>query len=367
MAVGMLVLVSCGKKENVADTAKEDASQISAAESKTDNQPADSSQTADAASATDIVTQNENDSFAAEGGNGNGENSPADENYDPADGVEGRIGEIELDDGGEYPLFYYDGLCYAVKDGEAFALDTVFSDNYLEEYSVREYVEDAGKKYPVTALYDNCFDGCSTAKSIRIPVGVKTIGNECFFGCDELTSIVIPDSVSRLGDSVFAECANLQTVKLPKNVESFGEGIFFNCDSLLACELPYNLTVVPKETFSGCTSITDIKIPVTVKTIGADAFWSCESLTKLCLPQGITVIEDGAFFDCCSLTKLCLPPALESFEPDFDYCDELTLVCTSKKFFEELTEYFEGTSVEVGNIDDPNGACASNCGCEICK
>lgn len=364
MAAVVLVLASCGKKQEGTGEKGTGASEldktIAEAAEKLPELPSAVSENKNGTTG-DSLTADEPSDSKSESDLNQGSEKPV-----LADETEGRVGEVELDDGVDYPLYYYEGLCYVLKDGEASVINTVLSDDTLEEYVIRDYIEEAGTEYPVTKLDAGSFDSFAAAKSITIPESVKAIGDECFYGCDELTSIVIPDSVTDIGESIFAECRSLKNVKLPKNVESFGEGIFFNCDQLEACELPYNLTIVPKETFSGCTSITDIAIPVTVKTIGVDAFWSCESLEKLCLPQGITVIEDGAFFDCCSLKELCLPPALESFEPDFDYCDELTMVCTSKTFYDKLAAYFEGTSVEVGNIDDPDSPCASNCSCDTC-
>ena len=51
-----------------------------------------------------------------------------------------------------------------------------------------------------------------SVKSITIPDGVTSIGEEAFENCNALESITIPDSVTTIGESAFRECTSLTSI-----------------------------------------------------------------------------------------------------------------------------------------------------------
>ena len=63
-------------------------------------------------------------------------------------------------------------------------------------------------------------------KSVVIPKGVTSIGNNAFLSCKNLTSITIPDSVTSIEGYAFSRCTSLTSITIPakftdENVKSW--------------------------------------------------------------------------------------------------------------------------------------------------
>ena len=185
------------------------------------------------------------------------------------------------------------------------------------------------------------FEGFKNIKHVKIPDGVKVIGqaafsessiesielpdsleeiiDEAFSWCEKLKTIEVPDGVTYIGNKTFEYCESLVSIKLPKFIECF-ETSFFSCNSLKNIELPQNITEIDDMMFCQCESLTSIKIPHGVKRIGFSAFSSCESLEKIELPNSIHTIEKEAFKYCPALAKVMLPSNLKEIGSDaFNY------------------------------------------------
>ena len=73
-------------------------------------------------------------------------------------------------------------------------------------------IPDTHNGYPVVAIGERAFAGCSSLTSVTIPDSVTTIGNSVFSYCSSLTSVTIPDSVTAIGDDAFSYCSSLTIV-----------------------------------------------------------------------------------------------------------------------------------------------------------
>lgn len=100
----------------------------------------------------------------------------------------------------------------------------------------------------VTTIGAYAFRDYSELTQIKLPNGLKKIGNDAFFGSG-LTSITIPNSVTSIGEYAFA-AGKLISVTIPNSVTNIGE-----------------------EAFSD-NRLTSITIPSSVKSIGWEAFAS---------------------------------------------------------------------------------------------
>ena len=171
-----------------------------------------------------------------------------------------------------------------------------------------------GKIYPVIAIRDWAFYGCSALTSIVIPNSVTEIGEYAFGDCSALTSIVISDSVTKIGDRIFYKCSALTSIVVDKENRHYDsrEGcnaiIESNTNTLIAgCSttvIPNPVTKIGNEAFRGCTALTSIEIPDSVTGIGDWAFYGCSALTSIEIPDSVTKVGDWAFSCCTGLTSI---------------------------------------------------------------
>lgn len=100
----------------------------------------------------------------------------------------------------------------------------------------------------------------------------------------------------------------LRTIKLPQGIKGIGEKAFYGCISLTSIILPDGITSIGELAFSSCTSLTSIDLPDELTSIGKMAFNNCSSLTTVtCLATTPTSLGTDAFFDCFALTAIQVP------------------------------------------------------------
>ena len=223
---------------------------------------------------------------------------------------------------------------------------------------------------PVTALSNNCFDGCSELETVTLPEGLTRIGDFSFQGCAMLETIEIPASVTEIQDFCFegclsltaiyvaegneaytsldgvlythnatqlvrypaakegsvytveaqcgtispwgfTDCQNLEAVTL-EQVNAMGADCFMGCKKLRKVKLSDGLTELIGAAFAQCSSLKTINIPDSVKSIGDRCFFGCTSLTEMKLPEGLTSIGEGAFFGCKSIQAMDIPGSVQT-------------------------------------------------------
>ena len=169
----------------------------------------------------------------------------------------------------------------------------------------------------VTSIGGSAFCGCKNLTSVMIPNSVTSIGNEAFIFCESLTSVTIPNSVTSIGGGPFAGCDKLTEIRVSAGNTHFKsvDGILFTADgktliqfpagkSLTKYTIPESVTSIGNKAFSWCESLTSVTIPNSVTSIGYSAFWGCESLTSVTIPDSVTSIGDYAFFGCSFIVRL---------------------------------------------------------------
>lgn len=244
---------------------------------------------------------------------------------------------------------------------------------------IPESITISGISYPVTAVADSAFYGCSGLNgALVIPNTVHSIGNWSFHNCffssitlsNTLTSIgdgaffsctevygplvipesvehigaqafrngnftgelLIPNSVTSIGDYAFCYCGDFTSLTISNSLTSIGEGVFSYCYGFTGTlTLPNSLTSIGDYAFTLCNGFTgDLIIPESVTTIGYCAFDQCSGFTgRLSIPSTMTFIGDGAFIGCNDFTKVITlattPPVLDG-EPFWHInCTTLTV------------------------------------------
>lgn len=144
----------------------------------------------------------------------------------------------------------------------------------------------------------------SKLRSVTIPEGVKTIGNNAFAYNYALTEINLPSTLKYIGEAAFEDCMNLPTIDLPDSITEIGARAFSGCKSITAVQLPVELSEIKNATFFGCSALEKVTLGVNVKKIGSEAFEDCVNLKEVYIPNNIKGIGQKAFEGCTSLSKI---------------------------------------------------------------
>ena len=142
------------------------------------------------------------------------------------------------------------------------------------------------------------------AKEVRIPNGVKSIGEKAFEKNETIEKVFIPDSVTAIGEFAFNGCTNLKSVRLPKNLRFLKEATFCGCKSLERIQLPSTLEVIGDSALC-YTSLKSVKLPKTLVRIERFAFYA-SPLKSIVIPNGVEEVNETAF-KYCPISKATLP------------------------------------------------------------
>lgn len=183
----------------------------------------------------------------------------------------------------------------------------------------------------VKSIGEYAFTGCANLTSVTIPKGVISIGygafsNKAWVGCDNLTYVTIPNSVTSIGGNAFFGCNELKTVKYKGTLAQWcamdnDYSLIFNAKhiqlsdgtdlkKLTELTIPNGVTSIGNYAFACCDSLTSVTIPGSVTSIGSSVFADC-SLRSVTIQEGVTSIGDWAFAD-CYLTSITIPNSVTS-------------------------------------------------------
>ena len=176
-------------------------------------------------------------------------------------------------------------------------------------------------RFPVTAIGDDAFRGCSALKKVTIPQSVTSIGDSAFAGCHNLNSLTINDAATSIGNRAFTECPLATKLSLGKKITTIGDHAFYDCRELNNVTIPQSVTSIGDHAFGECINLKKLSfgeksfgenIETNIQTIGNYAFFHCNDLESVTIPQSVTSIGREAFRFCNNMKSLAINGAIES-------------------------------------------------------
>ena len=159
----------------------------------------------------------------------------------------------------------------------------------------------------IEAIPNSAFSGLSRLSWIKLPNGLKTIGQYAFRNT-QLWYIDIPSTVTSIGQFAFSGI-RLRDITFAENsqLKTIGNAAFYNCTSLQKVELPNTVTSVGYCAFRRCTNLRTLKFSDNMTSINSEVCYDCTSLENLYLPKNLINIYTYAFYNTSKLRKLEIP------------------------------------------------------------
>lgn len=156
------------------------------------------------------------------------------------------------------------------------------------------------------------FVDCDRLKAIKLPKGLKVIGNYAFFECDQLNSVVLLEGLTAINTQAFYHC-RLTSITLPEGLKAIKYGAF-DSNNFTSINIPGSVSELGAYAFDFCFDLTSVTLNEGLKIIGTSTFDHCKSLTSIRIPVSVTSIEGSAFHNCTSLTEAVIlsatPPSM---------------------------------------------------------
>lgn len=131
--------------------------------------------------------------------------------------------------------------------------------------------------------------------NIKIPDGVRGIGNGAFCCCRTIKSVELPDSVTKIEPQAFKNCTNLEHIILSEQLTSIDDEAFYACVNLGEIEFPSMLSYIGSRVFYGCKYLERIRFPECLTEIGDESFKVCINLEEIEFGNSIQKIGRQAF------------------------------------------------------------------------
>ena len=101
------------------------------------------------------------------------------------------------------------------------------------------------------------------------------ISSNTFQSIYALKTLVIPDGVTSIGEEAFSYCSGLTSVNIPSTVTSIGRSAFYICRTLTSVTIPDSVTSIGQYAFTYCVQLASVTVKATTPpTLGADALTS---------------------------------------------------------------------------------------------
>lgn len=209
--------------------------------------------------------------------------------------------DIETDD-----HHYQSGVC--LECGDAENVTYTYTDNAYTLTNAKNtiassivipetYNDGTHGDYPVTAIAEKAFYGCTNLESVTIPASVTTIGSEAFNYCIKLSRANYTGTISQWAQINFATYSSTPAL--------YSKSLYIDGENVTEVAITgADIKAISNYAFFDFEYITKVIVPNSVETIGALAFGNCSSLKEVELGSGITNIYGNAFNKCVKIEKV---------------------------------------------------------------
>ena len=142
--------------------------------------------------------------------------------------------------------------------------------------------------------------GYNRDRSIRIPDGVKVIGNKAFAYNEDIKKVILPPSIKIIEDSAFYK-SSIESINLD-NIEVLGSNSFAYCENLRSINNLNNIRNIGERAFMCCFRLCDIEIGKNLEVLGPVAFYA-SGTSKFVIPGGVEKINKNTFWSDIKVDK----------------------------------------------------------------
>lgn len=179
---------------------------------------------------------------------------------------------------------------YTVKEDMTLTAHWVAADNVFTHSPAVD-----GETTVITGIKDG-----KKRENIKLPtyIGgyrVTAVGEGAFskLSSEEVKSITVPAGVTSIGNNAFEEAVNIEII-IEGEISHVGEKAFFGCTGLKSIKFGEVIETIAPEAFAG-SGLGMVILPRSVKVVDENAFFECESLKILILHDSVESVKDMAF------------------------------------------------------------------------
>lgn len=127
---------------------------------------------------------------------------------------------------------------------------------------------------------------------------------EGFFSGHACQTVILPEKLVAIPSFAF-DHSGITSIKIPDGVREIGNYAFYNCRQLRGdLHLPYIIQTIGEHAFELCSFDGNLSLGAMLQKIGKAAFKDCKFTGKLTIPTQVGIIEDEAFAYCSGFTGL---------------------------------------------------------------
>lgn len=180
--------------------------------------------------------------------------------------------------------------------------------------------------YGVDTLGEQMLYGCSMLESANLNCQADTLPAQILFGCRRLTQVILPDTLTKVDRYALYNCVAIRNVSLPDTVTEIGANAFRGCAALETAPLPGELAILGANAFLGCNSLTEVVLPNSLTSLGEGVFTNCSALTDVTVGTGISYIGSTTFAGLKSLKHVTINGTVTVASEAFKDCTALQTV-----------------------------------------